>query len=382
MIGTISRGRQGVEECTMPAQKTSASVVELDEVSVQYGETRVLNRLNLRVEPGELVALLGPSGSGKTTVIRTIAGFIRPVVGSVRVGGRDVTDVPAHKRGVGVVFQSYALFPHLSVFDNLAYPMKAKGVGRGQIRSRCNELLDLVQLSDYVNARPTALSGGQQQRVALARALAMSPEVLLLDEPLSNLDANLRRDVGAEIRRLQQDTGTTAIMVTHDRQEAFGMADRIAVLRGGAIEQLGSPRHLYRNPASRFMAEFVGDANIVHGTVVEAPEPNDELVSVRTALGVIRGVGHAKLGDPVHVLMRPEDLRIDGDRGEAGLTSFTATLRETFYYGSSVVAMVETSGQTLSIVASGSSVTTPGPGESVCVSLPMTDCIVIAAGEG
>lgn len=380
MIRTATR-RGSTPDDRHSTLSDAGSVVDLIDVSVNYGANRVLKHLSLHVQRGEILALLGPSGSGKTTVIRTIGGFITPVEGTVLLGGRDVTDAPPHKRGVGVMFQTYALFPHMSVFNNLAYPLKAKGVGRATITKRCNELLEMVRLAEHGDMRPARLSGGQQQRVALARALAMDPEVLLLDEPLSNLDANLRRDVGAEIRRLQQSTGTTAIMVTHDRQEAFGMADRIAVLRAGLIEQLGSPRELYRQPTSRFMAEFVGDANFIRGTVVGRPDSCSEILTVQTPLGMLDGVGRAGIGDAVDLLMRPEDLRIDEHDRVVGRTSFTATLREAFYYGNSVVATVETCDHALNIFASGSSVTLPVTGEPVQISMATTDCIVIPAGE-
>jgi spermidine/putrescine transport system ATP-binding protein len=356
------------------AMSEKADVVELRDVSLDYGSHRVLDRFNLRVRRGELVALLGPSGSGKTTVIRTLAGFLAPAEGAVLLSGRDVTRVPAHRRGVGVVFQSYALFPHMSVVDNLAYSLKVKRMRRAAIKRRCDELLELVRLEGQGAKRPAQLSGGQQQRVALARALAMDPEVLLLDEPLSNLDANLRRDVGEEIRRLQRGTGTTAILVTHDRQEAFGMADRIAVLRDGSIEQLGSPRDLYTKPTSAFMARFVGEANLVHGTVTGV-DPGDDLLTVSTAMGAMRGVGDAARGDAVQVLIRPEDLQFV----EQDAAPLRGRLAEVFYYGSNLVATVEVAGQRLSVVTSGSSARVPEPGETVSLSVSSSDCLVLAA---
>ena len=352
-------------------------VVELRGISLDYGAHRVLDGFDLQVARGELVALLGPSGSGKTTVIRTLAGFLNPADGSVLVSGKDVTRVPPHKRGIGVVFQSYALFPHMTVADNLAYSMKVKRLGRTEIKRRCEELLELVQLQGQGGKKPSRLSGGQQQRVALARALAMDPEVLLLDEPLSNLDANLRRDVGAEMRRLQQKTGTTSIMVTHDRQEAFGMADRIAVLRDGRIEQLGTPRELYRNPHTRFMAEFVGEANLVSGKVVDI-EAGTGVATVETALGVIRGVGAAEVGASVVLLIRPEDLSF-GTQPMA--STLRGAVRESFYYGSNLVVSVDVDGQVVSLVATGSSVAVPTAGEMVDVSVQVADCIVLP-GEG
>ncbi|KUF05781.1 ABC transporter ATP-binding protein [Leucobacter sp. G161] len=221
--------------------RLSDSALTLHQVSVDYGRTRVLHGVDLAVAQGELIALLGPSGSGKTTVIRTVAGFISPAEGEIRLHGSDLVNQSVHKRQIGMVFQSYALFPHMSVRENVAFSLRVQRKSASQIRARVDELIDLVQLNGHADKRPGSLSGGQQQRVALARALAMNPALLLLDEPLSNLDANLRKQVGEEIRRLQLQTGTTTIMVTHDRQEAFGMADRIAVLQGGRIQQLDNP---------------------------------------------------------------------------------------------------------------------------------------------
>ena len=362
-------GRQVMSEAG-----SSDTVVELRDVSLDYGSHRVLDGFNLQVRKGELMALLGPSGSGKTTVIRTLAGFVSPAEGAVFLSGKNMTHVPAHKRGIGVVFQSYALFPHMTVADNLAYSLKVKRLGRAKIKQRCDELLELVRLEGQGAKRPAQLSGGQQQRVALARALAMNPEVLLLDEPLSNLDANLRRDVGEEIRRLQRGTGSTAIMVTHDRQEAFGMADRIAVLRDGRIEQMGSPRDLYASPVSSFMARFVGEANLVRGTVIQV-NSEDGLLTVSTAMGALRGVGSAAHGEAVQVLIRPEDLRFEETTQDRGLRG---RVEETFYYGSTFVVTVEVAGERLSVVTSGSSASVPEEGQSVHLSVDHSDCLVLA----
>lgn len=362
------------------AKRGTATSVSLSGVTVRYGRTTVLDALDLDIEHGEFVALLGPSGSGKTTVIRTIAGFIRPAHGSVRLADAEVTHLPPNKRNVGVVFQSYALFPHMSVNDNLAYPLKAKKVKRDVIAKRCKDLLELVQLPDVGEVRPGRLSGGQQQRVALARALAMEPELLLLDEPLSNLDANLRVDVGAEIRRLQQETGTTAIMVTHDRREAFAMADRIAVLRSGRIEQLGAPAEIYRRPNSRFMAEFVGDANFVDGTVQSCDEQG---TTVLTSLGPLVVPGAASVGARVDVLLRPEDLRLIGEPVPAagpGELNITARVTRVSYFGSSIAMDVMAGDHPLSVVATGSVLDVPDVGGTVTVRARTTDCVLVPTG--
>lgn len=349
------------------------SVVELRNIAAEYGSQQVLKDFNLTVARGEFMALLGPSGSGKTTVLRTLAGFLTPSAGSVVVSRRDVTHVPVHKRRIGVVFQSYALFPHMTVTQNLAYSMKVRKLGRAHIQRRCSELLELVRLQGLGDKKPGRLSGGQQQRVALARALAMDPEVLLLDEPLSNLDANLRRDVGAEIRRLQRDTETTAIMVTHDRQEAFGMADRIAVLRDGRIEQLGSARELYRTPATRFMAEFVGEANLLDGEVGPPERERPQYSTVTTRAGTFRARGSAEPGNKVSLMFRPEDLRLGTDDENR----MRGRVQGSFYFGSNLVVTVDVDGAPVSLVASGSSAVAPESGHMVDLSVSPDDCVVL-----
>lgn len=372
-----SRTRSAARPTPDPA-RTHEVVVELEDVSVDYGSVRVLEDFSLEVRRGELVALLGPSGSGKTTVLRTIAGFLHPSHGSIRVSGRDVTHVRPHKRAIGVVFQSYALFPHMTVAENIAYPLKVRKQPRAATRQRVEELVDLVRLGGHADKKPARLSGGQAQRVAIARALAMEPDLLLLDEPLSNLDANLRRDVGEEIRRLQQRTGSTAIMVTHDRQEAFGMADRIAVLRQGKIEQVGRPEELYRRPATPFMATFVGEANLIQGVVSDGSSV-DRRVTVRTAMGDLRANGDSAPGTAVEVLVRPEDVRLaDGATDQV----VSGRVSETFYYGDSIVTTLEIEGVRLSMVSSGSTQPILAAGETVRLRLEPDACLAIPTGGG
>jgi len=243
----------------------SAPGVEIDRVSFGYGSTKILDDVSLRVEKGEFFAFLGPSGSGKTTLLRLVAGFGVPNAGAVRVNGRDVTDVPPWKRNVGMVFQSYALWPHMTVAKNVAFGLERRNVSKAEIGKRVAAALDLVGLGAYGERRPAQLSGGQQQRVAVARTLVIEPDVLLLDEPLSNLDAKLRVEMRQEIRELQRKLGLTTIYVTHDQEEANAIADRIAVLDGGRIQQLGAPMDLYDRPAHRFAAAFLGTANLIEG---------------------------------------------------------------------------------------------------------------------
>ncbi|MFE5138086.1 ABC transporter ATP-binding protein [Streptomyces fagopyri] len=244
------------------------SGIRFDRVSVAYDGTTVLDALDLTVEPGEVMALLGPSGSGKTTALRAVAGFVRPASGRVFIGDRDVTDLPPHRRGIGMVVQQYALFPHLRVEDNVAFGLKARKVARSEIRGRVAEALEMTGMAPYARRHPRELSGGQQQRVAIARALAIRPGVLLLDEPLSALDAQLRSGMLAELARLHRELPDVSILyVTHDQVEALTLADRIAVMDRARLRDCGTPRELYRAPRTEFTASFVGNANLLPVTV-------------------------------------------------------------------------------------------------------------------
>lgn len=243
------------------------SAVELIGVSKHYGATVAVDTVSLEVREGELLALLGPSGCGKTTLLRMIAGFVSPTSGSIVIRGRDVGRLPPHQRDTGMVFQSYALFPHMTVAANVAFGLKMRGIDRAETAKRVAEALDLVAMPGYGERYPSELSGGQQQRVALARALVIRPSVLLLDEPLSNLDARLRVETRREIRRLQQRLGLSAVFVTHDQEEALAIADRVAVLSNGHLEEIATPVELYERPQSRFAADFIGHTNLLRGDV-------------------------------------------------------------------------------------------------------------------
>ncbi|MDX2728356.1 MULTISPECIES: ABC transporter ATP-binding protein [Streptomyces] len=247
---------------------TQAGGIRFDAVSVVYGKNTVLDRFDLTVEPGEVMALLGPSGSGKTTALRAVAGFVRPASGRVWLGDRDVTGLPPHKRGIGMVVQQYALFPHMRVQDNVAFGLKARKVAKAEIPARVAEALELVGMAAYAKRYPRELSGGQQQRVAIARALAVRPGVLLLDEPLSALDARLRSGMLAELARLHRELPDVSILyVTHDQVEALTLADRIAVMDKARLQDCGTPQELYRRPRTEFTASFVGNANLLPVTV-------------------------------------------------------------------------------------------------------------------
>lgn len=257
------RPTSDLREDTPLGRPVAESFLEVDRASVSYGSVKVLDDLSLTVGRGEFVALLGSSGCGKTTLLRTIAGFITPSAGAVRVGDRDVTRLPPDKRGMALVFQSYALWPHMTVAQNIGYGLKLRGISRADIATRVAEIQALLGLEGLGQRKPGALSGGQRQRVALGRALAINPEILLLDEPLSNLDARIRMSVRHEISALQKRLGITAIHVTHDREEAMVMADRIVILNAGRIAQIGTPHEVYNQPASPFVAAFMGAENVI-----------------------------------------------------------------------------------------------------------------------
>ncbi|MBM3357393.1 MAG: ABC transporter ATP-binding protein [Betaproteobacteria bacterium] len=241
--------------------------VEFANVSLSYGATRVLHDVSVTIEPGEFFALLGPSGSGKSTLLRLLAGFLQPDTGTIRVAGADITRVSPWDRDIGMVFQNYALWPHMTVAQNVAFGLVERKLPRAEIETRVAAALELVGLKEFGARRPGQLSGGQQQRVALARTIAIEPKVLLLDEPLSNLDAKLRVHMRTELFELQRKLGITTIFVTHDQEEALSISDRVAVLDGGVIQQVGSPMELYDNPANRFIANFVGTINLLRGTL-------------------------------------------------------------------------------------------------------------------
>ena len=284
--------------------------VSLDKVRHAFGATVALDDVSLSIAPGELIALLGPSGCGKTTLLRAIAGFIRPTGGDVRVDGARINDMPANRRNVGIVFQNYALFPHLSVFENVAYGLRCRRMVNGKVKARTAEMLALVKMSDFAQRLPAQLSGGQQQRVALARALAIEPKIVLLDEPFSALDKNLRLDMQIEIKGLLKAYGLTSIIVTHDQEEALSMADRIVVLNQGRVEQVDTPERLYDRPANMFVNRFVGYANLLHGRVARTGNGTASIdVGNGALINVVNGGGISE-GRDVTVSIRPENLAI------------------------------------------------------------------------
>ena len=290
--------------------------LRLERIVKKYGKVKAVDDLSLEVRDGELLTLLGPSGCGKTTVLRCVSGFVKPDSGEIYLGDRKITEIPPQKRGIGLVFQNYALWPHMTVFENLAFGLQIKKLSKNEIRQKVERALALVQLEGFGDRYPRQLSGGQQQRVALARALVLEPEILLLDEPLSNLDALLREQMRFEIGQIHKHAGITTIYVTHDQTEAMVISDRIAVLEKGRIMQLGTPLEIYSKPANKFVAGFMGTTNFIHGKVTSVDK---EYAVVTTDDGLtLTGRGHGlKKGDEVDVAVRPESIKFFLSPGEA-----------------------------------------------------------------
>ena len=297
-----------------------------------FGTTRVVSDLSFRIEGGGFLTLLGPSGSGKTTTLRMIAGFEEPTAGEILVGDRPVTDTPAHQRNIGVVFQQYALFPHLTVFENIAYPLEMRKLPRAETRARVESALTLVRLQGFESRYPRQLSGGQQQRVALARAVVFEPPALLMDEPLGALDKRLRETMQVEIRHLQRQLGITTVSVTHDQIEALVMSDVIAIMDGGVLHQIGPPLEVYQPPADRFVADFIGESNLLAGVVSERGPgrvvfTTSKGLAIRVAVGGADPAAHAR-----HVVVRPEHVRV-GPAADAAVNRYSAEVLEALYVG-------------------------------------------------
>jgi spermidine/putrescine ABC transporter ATP-binding subunit len=317
--------------------------VRLEAVVKTFGAVRAVDGVTLTVRSGEFLTLLGPSGSGKTTTLACIAGFAVPTEGEVLIEGRPVTFDPPFERNVGMVFQNYALFPHMTVAENLAFPLRMRKLLAGRIRERIAWALALVRLEGLGGRYPRQLSGGQQQRVALARALVFEPPVLLMDEPLGALDKKLRAEMQLELKHLHERLGITVIYVTHDQEEALTLSDRVAVMNRGRIEQLGAPLDLYETPRTRFVAEFVGESNLVDGTVVAAADGGLVLVT-RSGLRLPIRPGGAQVGDPAMLLLRPEKIAIASPRTPGDACGVEGEVAEAIYLGEATRYVVRTAG--------------------------------------
>jgi putative spermidine/putrescine transport system ATP-binding protein len=302
-------------------------------IAKRYGNTTVLHGFDLDVKSGEFVTLLGPSGSGKTTILMILAGFVRPNAGSIKVGEEEIVAMPPHKRNVGMVFQNYALFPHMDVFQNVAFPLRQRAVGAAEIASRVREALGLVQLGEYAERRVDQLSGGQRQRVALARAIVFEPRILLMDEPLSALDKKLRERMQIEIRHLHERLGMTTIYVTHDQREAITMSDRVAVMNAGKIAQLDTPKGLYARPRTRFVAEFIGESNFLP---VEVDGATVKFGGQPLRIAGTIGASAAKQW----LVIRPEKLSVLNGHVDPALNQFQGQVKEVVYQGESFICYV------------------------------------------
>jgi putative spermidine/putrescine transport system ATP-binding protein len=306
-----SEGREGAVNMTM---------VRVDGVNKQYGTVLALESIDLSIEKGEFVTLLGPSGAGKTTLLNLIAGLLEPSRGRIWIDGVDATDFPPNRRGLGMVFQNYALMPHMTIFENIAFPLRVRKMPKSEIQRRVKEVLDLVQLPDISRRKPKELSGGQQQRIALARALVYNPAMILMDEPLGALDKKLREQMQLELKRLHTELRVTVLYVTHDQQEALTMSDRIVLMNVGRVEQIGTPNDLYFNPRSVFAADFLGDSNLVDGRI----DAFGDNVLVSTCSGLklnARRCSFGRVGEPIKIMVRPENVAVIRDREDAALVN-------------------------------------------------------------
>ena len=348
-----------------------SSHLSLSSLSKRYGSTVAVADVSLEVAKGESVALLGPSGCGKTTTLRMIAGLIAPDSGAITVLGRDLTRLPAYQRNMGYVFQSYALFPHLTVAANVGFGLEERGVGRAERDTRVRTALEMVRLGGLEARKPRELSGGQQQRVALARALVIEPDVLLLDESLSNLDAKLRDAMRIEIRELQRKLAITTLFVTHDQTEALTLCDRVAVMNGGRIEQVADPRTIYDRPATRFVADFVGRSNVLSGQIA-----NDHSLTV--AGMPVRASSLPGGSGPVDLYLRPQRLRLAPPGEPIGdLNRLPGRIASEVFVGDRIEVLVETTAGRLTVeIASG--LPAPPPGEEVAVVWSADDTLVFA----
>jgi iron(III) transport system ATP-binding protein len=357
--------------------------IQVDNLVKVFGDQRALDGVSFSVDEGELFTLLGPSGCGKSTTLMSIAGFQQPEEGRIAVDGETFFDaqrrvnVAAERRNLGIVFQSYAVWPHMTVFENLAFPLQVRKLKRAEVRQRVHEVLELVEMPDYAGRYPHQLSGGQQQRVALARALVYSPSVLLLDEPFSNLDAKLRVRARTWVKDLQRTLGLTTIFVTHDQDEALSMSDRVVVMNAGRIQQVGTPEEIYRAPANRFVAEFVGRVNLVHG-VVSAQDGDNVVVDVDDSVNHLRVAarGLGKLSGPVTLAFRPEAVTLTpaGDRSINGTNTWEADVHAVAFLGDHYeyelnVGALPLTVQSLQRVS----------GDRIRVHIPPDACTVVAA---
>ncbi|NNU63196.1 MULTISPECIES: ABC transporter ATP-binding protein [Brucella/Ochrobactrum group] len=353
----------------------SDAFIHFDQVSKAFGMMTVVDDLDLSIGKGEFVSMLGPSGSGKTTLLMMLAGFENPTSGAIAVGGRRVDALPPHKRNMGVVFQNYALFPHMSVADNVGFPLKMRGLSKAEIVERVTKALDMVQLGAFHERRPIQLSGGQQQRVALARALVFEPEVVLMDEPLGALDKKLREQMQMDIRDIHHRLGLTIVFVTHDQTEALTMSDRIAIFNHGKIEQIGEPSEIYDRPKTQFVAEFIGETNLVSGTVASS---SNGIVDVTLDDGQTIKVASTAGLEPrstINVSVRPE--RIELGQPGAAKNQLKVTVADIVYHGDHLQVQVDAGNGSFVVKATRTAIT-PKIGQEVIASFAPEQCWVVS----
>ncbi|OHV73700.1 ABC transporter ATP-binding protein [Mesorhizobium sp. LCM 4576] len=363
-----SAGAQGAGA----AAGANSPAVEFRNIDIAYGKFVAVRDFSLSIRKGSFVTLLGPSGCGKTTILRSIAGLVDISAGQIMIGGRRVDDVPIYKRNIGLVFQSYALFPHKSVFDNVAFGLKYRNVAKPEIKRKVGQALDMVRLPGSEKKLPSQLSGGQQQRIALARAIVFEPQVLLLDEPLSALDANMREEMRVEIKKIQKETGITAIFVTHDQEEALSMSDRIVVMNSGSAEQIGTPEEVYERPATAFVADFLGKANMLSGTVSRSDGPTIVTLASGQSVNVLSPKPLAT-GSAVTVVVRPQKLAVGG----ANANRLPGRVASTSYLGGSAIYEVDIGGKTSIRANAAINGRVLREGEAVELSFDPDDCVLL-----
>jgi len=348
--------------------------VELRGVTLRYGLFTAVENVSLAISKGSFVTLLGPSGCGKTTILRSLAGLVTPTSGEIHIAGRQVNDIPIHQRNIGLVFQNYALFPHKTIHDNVAFGLKYRSVPKHDITRKVKRALDIVRLPGVEKKVPSELSGGQQQRIALARAIVIEPDVLLLDEPLSALDANLREEMRTEIKTIQREVGITTIFVTHDQEEALAMSDRIVVMNQGVVEQEGTPEDVYNAPASRFVASFLGQSNLLEGRVKSVKNGEAKIALKGAADIAVSAPNSLKAGDAVTTIVRAQKIIVGGP--SKGLNSIKGKVLTTAYLGGTASYVIEAGPLRLNAInpIAGK---VYREGEAVTVNFDPDDCVLL-----
>lgn len=350
------------------------SFLTLSHLQKSFGSVRVVHDFNMSIEKGEFISFLGPSGCGKTTVLRMIAGFETPSNGSIMIGGKDQTNLRPNQRNIGMVFQAYALFPNMNVFDNVAFGLKVAGKSKAEIKSRVDEMLKLIGLEHLADRYPYQMSGGQQQRVALARALAPAPQVLLLDEPLSALDAKIRVSLREEIRQIQRKLGITTVFVTHDQEEALSISDRIVVMNAGKADQIGTPFEIYNNPTTRFVASFVGTLNLIEAKVLDASENR---IAIGNQQILLKKPLNKSDGEKITVALRPEAGSLS--EGFKGDVQISGVVTSSHFLGSVIRTRLDVGGTTLSFdMFNDPGTAPPAPGEQINLRFASEDLMILA----